>query len=958
MRYAEKEKKIYDILDLIEGRRVFSIYGGNLSFFSYLISSIFKFLNLNFLVILPDEKTAEIFYSDILNFTDENVIFFPEYERVESEISEINFERVKAILQINENKKSTVVTYFPAVIKKVPPFEKFRKIEIRKGQKIRRDNFIDLLVNCGYDVEKEVVEIPGTFTTRGGIVDFFPPFSDFPLRVEFLGNYINSIRKFEVSSQSSFEKIEKFYIFPLSEFFAGEATEKFFSQVDGISFVVNVEKYLKKGNKISETINEIIENSIIVGEKIDSFKKGKIFFFNVFPTVERFKIGSDFIWKSYPDEKIKVFSQSDSQNQRLKEILKEKNIDISNIEFLNGTLSSGFSIPEENISFLSNDEIFGRYKLKYAPFKRQNLKQLSSWDEIKKGDFIVHYNEGIGKFLGMEKMNVDGEEREFIVAEYDGGDKLYIPVEQIQFVHKYIGDKKPQLSKLGSKNWIKVREKVKNSIRDLASDLYNLYLERKKEKGFKFLPDDKMQEEFEESFIYTETEDQIKAIEEAKRDMESDKITDRLICGDSGYGKTEVAMRCAFKAVLSGKQVAILVPTTVLCLQHYLTFTERFADFPVIIKQLSRLVPEKKQKEIIDDLKNGKVDIIIGTHRLLQNDISFKDLGLLIIDEEQKFGVVHKEKIKTIFKKVDVLTLTATPIPRTLYMALSGLKDISLIETPPAGRLSVITYAGIYNEGIVKQAIKKEMERGGQTFYLHNYVYDIDKVKRKLEKIIPEAKIEVAHGKMKPEKLSSIMRSFSKGEIDVLVATSIVENGIDVPGANTLIVDNITRYGLSDLYQLRGRVGRYKWRAYAYFFIPPHIPINENLKKRIEALQKLNSPGSGYKIALKDLEIRGAGNVLGKQQHGFIDMIGFNLYCKFWREVMGEIKGEKVEEEKEVKFKSVLPSDIVKSSSLRFYIYKKMSGIKTEEEKEKFMEEIKDKFGTLAEKLQLWISES
>ena len=958
MEIVERIKKIEEIIQKIEKREIFSIYGGNLPFFSYLFACIFKFLNSNSLVILPDEKTAEIFYSDILNFTDENIIFFPEYERVESEISEINFERVKAILQINENKKSIIITYFPAVIKKVPPFEKFRKIEIRKGQKIRRDNFIDLLVKCGYDVEKEVVEIPGTFTTRGGIVDFFPPFSEFPLRVEFLGNYINSIRKFEVSSQSSFEKIEKVYVSPLSEFFAGESTEKFFSQVDGVSFVVNVEKYLKKGNKISETIYEIIENSIIVGENIDSFKKGKIFFFNVFPTVERFKIGDDFIWNPYPDEKIKVFSQSVSQGQRLKEILEEKGLDTSNIEFLNGTLSSGFSIPEENISFLSNDEIFGRYKVKYAPFKKRNLKQLSSWDEIKKGDFIVHYNEGIGKFLGMEKMDIDGEEREFIVAEYQCGDKLYIPVEQIQFVHKYIGDKKPQLSKLGSKNWIKVREKVKNSIRDLASDLYNLYLERKKEKGYRFLPDDKMQEEFEESFIYTETEDQMKAIEEAKRDMESDKITDRLICGDSGYGKTEVAMRCAFKAVLSGKQVAIVVPTTVLCLQHYLTFTERFADFPVIIRQLSRLVPEKKQKEVIDDLKNGKVDIIIGTHRLLQNDISFKDLGLLIIDEEQKFGVVHKEKIKTIFKRVDVLTLTATPIPRTLYMALSGLKDISLIETPPAGRLSVITYAGIYNEGIVKQAIKKEIERGGQTFYLHNYVYDIDKVKRKLEKLIPEAKIEVAHGKMKPEKLSSIMRSFSKGEIDVLVATSIVENGIDVPGANTLIVDNITRYGLSDLYQLRGRVGRYKWRAYAYFFIPPHIPINENLKKRIDALQKLNSPGSGYKIALKDLEIRGAGNILGKQQHGFIDMVGFNLYCKFWREVMGEIKGEKVEKEKEVKFNSILPSDIVESPSLRFYIYKKMSEIKTEEEKEKFIEEIKDKFGTLAEKLQLWILES
>lgn len=948
-------EKIKKILELLGKRENFSMYGGTSSFFSYLLSLVFPFSDSNFTIILPDEKDAETFYSDILNFTEEKVVFFPEYEREEECLSEINFERVRTILEIIESKKSIVITYFPAVLKKLPPFKNFKKTYIKKGQKIRRDFFLDILVNSGYDKE-EVVEAPGTFATRGGIVDFYPPFSDFPLRVEFLGNYINSIRKFDVSSQSSFEKIDKAEVFPLSEFFAGENTETFISQIDGFSFVINGEKYLKKQKNISTPLEEILEKSNTIGERIDSLKKNNILYFNVFPASERFKIENNFVWQAYPDEKIKIFSQSESQNERLKEILVEKKINISNIEFIKGNLSSGFSIPEEMITFLSNDEIFGRYKIKYAPFKKQIHAQITSWDEIKKGDFIVHSNEGIGKFVGMKKMNVGGEKKEFIVAEYEGGDKLYIPIEQIQFVHKYIGEKKPKLSKLGSKNWLKVKQKVKNSIRDIASDLYKLYIERKKEYGFKCLPDDKLQKEFEESFIYIETPDQLKAIEESKKDMESEKITDRLICGDSGYGKTEVAMRCAFKAVLSGKQVAVLVPTTVLCLQHYLTFTERFADFPVIIQQLSRLVPDKKQKEIIHNLKDGKIDIIIGTHRLLQDDVKFKDLGLLIIDEEQKFGVVHKEKIKTSFRKVDVLTLTATPIPRTLYMSLSGLKDISLIETPPAGRLSVITYAGIYDEGVVKRAIKKEMERGGQTFYLHNYVYDIEKIKKKIEKLVPDAKVEVAHGKMKPEELSLIMREFSKGNIDVLVATTIVENGIDVPGANTLIVDNITRYGLSDLYQLRGRVGRYKWRAYAYFFIPRDVPLNEKLKERIKALQELNKPGSGYKVALKDLEIRGAGNILGKQQHGFIDMVGFNLYCQFWREVMGEIKGEKVEKPEEVKFPFTIPDDFVESDSLRFYIYQKLSRIKTKKDREKFIEELKDKFGLLPEELLSWIA--
>ncbi|MCD6407432.1 transcription-repair coupling factor, partial [bacterium] len=702
-----------------------------------------------------------------------------------------------------------------------------------------------------------------------------------------------------------------------------------------------------------EVVENINKDSIKIG-KISNPEKD--IYFQVFPVGQRFKIGEDFIWESYKDERLIIFSDNISQTQRLKEILQEKKINISQIEFHEGILSSGFSFPEINLTFLSNDEIFSRYRKRHVPFRKIESIPVTGWQEIKKGDYVVHYNEGIGKFVDMKKLKTDDKEEEFIVLEYEGGDKLYVPISQISFIHKYVGDKKPKLSKLGSKNWIKIKEKVKNSIRDLATDLYNLYIERKKEKGFKFSPDDELQKEFEESFIYQETEDQLKAIQEVKNDMMSEKIMDRIVCGDSGYGKTEVAMRASFKAVLSGKQVIVLVPTTVLALQHYLTFKERFADFPVIIEMLSRLVPEKKIKEILKNLKEGKIDIIIGTHRLLQDDVEIKNPGLLIIDEEQRFGVVHKEKIKAIFRRIDVLTLTATPIPRTLNMALSGLKDISLIETPPAGRLSVITYVGRYNEGIVKEAILREIDRGGQVFYLHNFIYDIQKVKEKLENLVPGIKIEVAHGRMKPEELQNVMENFSSGNIDVLVATTIVENGIDIPTANTLIVDNAHRYGLADLYQLRGRVGRYKWRAYAYFLIPPHIPVDKKTKERLKALQELNNPGSGYKIALRDLEIRGAGNILGKEQHGFIDMVGFHLYCQFWKEIMGEIKNEKVVyEPEEVKIEEVIPYDYIKTPSLRLWLYSKIAEIRSKKEANSLIQELKDRFGFIPLSLENYI---
>ncbi|MGC8976531.1 MAG: transcription-repair coupling factor [Candidatus Ratteibacteria bacterium] len=960
MDFLAREGRFNEVLSLIERDEKFCIYAGIFSFYSYLISSIFNYFDKNIIVILPDEKKSEIFYLDILNFVDENSVkFLPSPDYTKDEISETSFERVKVFFDIaTSNSKFILISYPSSIIKKIPKFEiiKKRMCEIRENKDLRRDCLLNFLFSSGYE-EKEIVELPGEFARRGGIIDVFPLNSSFPLRINFSGNKIDSIRLFDVSSQKSFEKIDSFILYPLNEYFIGDEESDLFSEIDNkITFLNQPDEikidYLEIINKKELSVNlKILENlkknSIILTGKIKNYSE-KIINFNVLPVNERFKVwGENFIWQIIPEEKIFVFSENKNDIERLKNILKEKNLNCS-FQVIEGNLSSGFYLPEKNISFLSINEVFSRYKSNHPLLKKYKTVPLVSWSEIKEGDYVVHINEGIGRFKGIERVKVNGKDEEFIVIEYQDNDKLYVPIYQVSLIHKYVGSEKPKLSKLGSKKWRELKEKVKNSIKDLAYQLYKLYTERKKEKGFKFLPDDQWQKDFEDNFIYQETPDQLKAIEEVKKDMMSEKIMDRIVCGDSGYGKTEVGMRAAFKCVLSGKQVAVLVPTTVLALQHYLTFKERFSKFPVIIEMLSRLVPEKKQKEIVEKLKNGQIDIIIGTHRLLQDDIEFKDIGLLIIDEEQRFGVIQKEKIRIKFRKIDVLTLTATPIPRTLNMALSGIKDISLIETPPEGRLSVITYVGRYNDNIIREAILRELDRKGQVFYLHNYIYDIHKVKEKIKKLVPSAKIDIAHGRMMPEEISDVMERFEKGDIDVLVATTIVENGLDFPNANTLIVDNALKYGLADLYQLRGRVGRYKWRAYAYFLIPQNIPLNEKAIKRLKAIQELNNPGSGYKIALKDLEIRGAGNILGKQQHGFIDMIGFTLYCQFWKEVMEEIKGEKKEEEvREIKLK--IPENYVKSPSLRFYLYRKISNIKTERDAEELINEMIDKFGYIPE---------
>lgn len=932
------------------------------SFSAYLIAALFNALQKSFLVILPEERSAELFYQDILNFLKQDKVFFlpsPElFTREEEIVSDIMFERVKTLTGLSLAKENYLLISQPAALaKKIPALAKCGKslMDIRTGQNMRRDALIEYLVNCGYG-EAAIVEEPGYFARRGGIIDVFPVDAGFPARIEFVGNRINSLRKFQAGTQLSFEKTGELRLLPVNEYYIGPETKNLQDELqDAYPFFIEPRQAFK-----SPLIKELIlknlidpgwlknlaDTSVILQKNVSGDAAGrKLWHFNIFPAASRFKISPSFIWNAQKGEKLFIFSDNRGQEARVQKLLQEKGVDTGEIAFLQGAVSSGFSFPEIQLTVLSNGELFSRYKTRHASL-RKSIEHipLGSYAEIKESDYVVHYNEGIGIFEGMKKLRIKEEEEEFIVIRYEEENRLYVPVRNIHLVHKYIGSENPKISRLRGKNWLKARDKVKNAISDLASDLYRLYMLRQKEEGFVFSRDEEIQKQFDESFIYEETPDQAKAISEVKSDMSSKKMMDRIVCGDAGYGKTEIAIRASFKAVLSGKQVAILVPTTVLALQHFLSFKERFADFPVRIEMLSRLAGQNLQKETIENIKNGSSDIIIGTHRLLQKDVHFKDLGLLIVDEEQRFGVTHKERIKTAFKNIDALTLTATPIPRTLYMTLSGMKDISVIETPPQGRISVATYVGRYSEKLVKEAILKEIERKGQVFYLHNFIYDIEKVKNRLKAIVPFAAIEAAHGRMNPDKLADIMKRFSAGEIDILVATTIVENGIDIPRANTLIVDNAHRYGLADLYQLRGRVGRYKWRAYAYFLIPHHVFMTSTAKERLKALQELNKPGSGYRVALKDLEIRGAGNILGKEQHGFIEQVGFNLYCRFWQEAAGS---PKTADSLPLSATSAvdIPVEYIREPSLRFYAYKKLFSTQTARQAQLLREELEDRFG-------------
>ena len=620
-------------------------------------------------------------------------------------------------------------------------------------------------------------------------------------------------------------------------------------------------------------------------------------------------------------------------------------------QIMNATLSSGFEMPEQKLAVITEKELFNKQPKKRRHQTLANAERLKSYNELKPGDYVVHVNHGIGKFIGMQTMEVDGKHQDYITIEYRDDGRLFIPVTQLDMVQKYVSaeGKSPKINKLGGNEWQKTKRRVQSNIEDIADDLIDLYAKREAEKGFAFPKDDSMQNDFDNAFPYPETPDQLRSVDEIKRDMEKPHPMDRLLVGDVGFGKTEVALRAAFKAVEAGKQVVFLVPTTLLAQQHYETMKERFDGFPVEIGMLSRFQTRKQSKEIIEKLEDGSVDIVVGTHRLLSKDVKFHDIGLLIIDEEQRFGVKHKEKIKQLKSNVDVLTLTATPIPRTLNMSMLGVRDLSLIETAPSNRYPVQTYVMEQNYQVIAGAIKREMARGGQVFYLHNRVEDMDQVADQLQSLVPDARIATAHGRMNETQMEGVISDYLAGDYDVLVTTTIIETGVDMPNTNTLVVENADRYGLSQLYQIRGRVGRSNRVAYAYLMYRPNKVLTEVGEQRLEAIKNFTELGSGFKIAMRDLSIRGAGNLLGKQQHGFIDSVGFDLYTQMLNDAVakkrGHTKAEKTNSEINLALEAYLPEDYISDQRQKVELYKRIRQIDSLENYQEVKSELLDRFG-------------
>jgi transcription-repair coupling factor (superfamily II helicase) len=620
---------------------------------------------------------------------------------------------------------------------------------------------------------------------------------------------------------------------------------------------------------------------------------------------------------------------------------------------LTGDLSTGFRLPSRGVVVITEEEIFGHRKRIAKVHTRPRDSFITSFSELNENDCVVHVDYGIGIYKGLHRLDIQGISNDYLLLEYLGGDKLYVPVDRINLLQKYVGfeDRGPRQDRLGGSSWRRLKRKVGKSIEEMAAELLNLYAARQVFEGFGFSRGDGYFKEFEASFQYEETPDQLGAVREVMTDMEKPKSMDRLICGDVGYGKTEVAIRAAFKAVMDSKQVAILVPTTVLAQQHYQTFSERFQNYPVIIDILSRFKGRKEQTKTIGKLKEGKIDIIIGTHRLLQRDVAFRDLGLVVIDEEHRFGVSHKERLKQLRKTVDALTLTATPIPRTLHMSLTGIRDLSVINTPPEDRLSIRTFLGRFDDDVIRQAILRELQRNGQVFFVHNRVQNISAMARFLKQLVPEASLVTAHGQMKERDLERVMLAFMRREYNLLLCTSIIESGLDIPTANTIIINHAERFGLAELYQLRGRVGRSKYQAYAFLLVPSEASISGDALKRLRALQELSDLGSGFRLAFQDLEIRGAGNMLGPAQSGHIAALGYEMYTHLLERAVRQLRGEKVLEditpEMKLPFATFIPDNYIGDPHQRLVFYKRFSSARSEEEIDDMREELMDRYGPI-----------
>lgn len=884
-----------------------------------------------------------------------------------------------------------------------------------RGQEMPRERISEWLVAQGYEF-RDLVAQRGDFSVRGDIVDIYSYSYPEPARIEYWGDEVDSIRLFNVSNQRSIGTVEEAVFYPGNEdvlirkalsnrqplealpcLFGGESIVLISNMDDvekeGKSFRLIVDKRFFEASHPSEDCElHLVEEDFhklqdIVLEpperlylttfdldrEIESLRPVLLTEFTLEPTPEHINLGcatpeifgeerkdrlAGLIRLSLSGQPVLIVCDNTGQQNRLDEILETqcKELNVSGSESLpltlTGNLHRGFGLQIPRVLICTDRELFGRYKRFRTPVRDGIALPVTDLIDLQPGDYVVHIDHGVGRFVRMKRMEHEGREGEYLELEYADGGVLYVPIDQIDRVGRYIGGEnvQPTLSKLGTKNWERTKTRARQAIEDMAEELLELYATRSIRKGHAFNKDTTWQSEFEASFLFEETPDQWRAIEEVKRDMENDAPMDRLICGDVGFGKTEVAIRAAFKAVMDGKQVAILVPTTILCQQHFNTFHDRLADYPVRVEMMSRFLSEGELNKIADNIAKGEVDIVVGTHRLLSNDVKFPDLGLVIIDEEQRFGVKHKERLRQMRKLVDTLTLTATPIPRTMYMSISGIRNMSLVSTPPKNRLPIETYIMEWSKEVIGNAILRELSRDGQVYIVHNRVDSIYKIAQMIQEIVPDARICVGHGQMSEHELEDVMMNFIRHDYDILVATTIIENGIDIPNVNTIIINNADHFGLSQLYQLRGRVGRDRHRAYCYLLVPNKKALTSVARRRLLALQEHNQLGSGFHLAMRDMEIRGVGNILGRQQHGHIAAIGFDLYSKLLRETVINLKSNKKlilewDTLLELSPKGTIPPDYVESSKQRMALHQRIAKIKTFEEIESLADELKDIYG-------------
>ena len=902
-----------------------------------------------------------------------------------------------------EEKELAVVTSIDGCMDFLESLEQIREqlLHFTSDSTVNIDALKARLVWLGYERVGQV-EMPGQFSIRGGIVDIYCLTEENPWRIELWGDEIDSIRSFDAESQRSLENLEEITIYPAVEHPGEKAQLSFldyFPAQKSVIFLDEPNRLVEKGRAVEEEYRQsrlhraekgeknLPENWLCSFEKVQKelnrrncialcaleprqagWKINEKFYIEA-KSVNSYNSSFELLTKDLEQYKrqgyrVALLSGSRTRAERLAKDLQEqqlsafysqdydRQIQPGEIMVVYGHAKKGFEYPLTKFVVMTESDIFGREQKKRKKKKNYNGKRIQDFAELSVGDFVVHERHGLGIYRGIEKVEVDRVVRDYIKIEYQGGSNLYILATQLDSLQKYSGgdaSNTPKLNKLGTSEWNKTKSKVRGAVKNIAKELVELYAARQEKEGYVCGPDTVWQREFEEMFPYEETEDQLAAIEDAKRDMESTRIMDRLICGDVGYGKTEVALRAAFKEVQESRQVAYLAPTTILAQQIYNTFVQRMKEFPVRVELLCRFRTPAQQKKAIEDLKKGQVDVVIGTHRILSKDVKFKNLGLLIVDEEQRFGVTHKERIKQLKKDVDVLTLTATPIPRTLHMSLIGIRDMSVLEEPPMDRMPIQTYVMEYDEETVREAINRELRRGGQVYYVYNRVTDIADVALRIAKLVPEARVDFAHGQMSERELENVMYGFVNGDIDVLVSTTIIETGLDISNVNTMIIHDSDRYGLSQLYQLRGRIGRSNRTAYAFLMYRKNMMLKETAEKRLAAIREYTDLGSGFKIAMRDLELRGAGNLLGAQQHGHMNAVGYDLYCKMLSEAVKEAKGihtmEDFDTSIDLNVDAYIPDTYIGNEFQKLDIYKRIAGIENQQDYDDMLEELLDRFG-------------